>query len=171
MDNVVQEITTLAMTSPEDVTETIKASNEAFDARCAMELGVADMVVGRLSEEKLAGLRERLEVMKPLISNDRFVHFEHYLEANNAYHEYLVGLTGNEALVNSYRALSMRGLMIRVLRSSEKTSDKVIEDHVRLTESFVRGDLETAKKIIRDHTELAKRRAREAVLEAAGRTA
>jgi DNA-binding GntR family transcriptional regulator len=157
-----EETTRLTMTSPEDVVESLKVVDEAFDARCAIELGVVELVVGQVPREGVDGLRRRLEAMRPLIRDDRFVDFERYLVANDAYHEYLVGLAGNEALLRAYRSLKMKGLMARALGGSSGTSDKVIEDHVRLTEAIAGGDVETAKAVIRDHAELAKRRAREA---------
>lgn len=144
-----------------------KASDEAFDARCAIELGVAELTVGQVSQQKLTGLRERLEVMEPLIAENRFVDFERYLEANTDYHEYLVSLADNGALFTSFRALSMKGLMARALGSSDESSDKVIEDHVRLTEAYEDGDLRAAQMAIREYTDLAKERAR-TVVEAAG---
>ena len=44
--NNVEELIKLTITSPEDVIESIQAADEAFDARCAIELGVAEMTVG-----------------------------------------------------------------------------------------------------------------------------
>lgn len=144
-----------------------KASDDAFDARRVIELGVAEMTVGYLSAEELDGLRERLEIMKPLITDDRFVDFEDYLKANTEYHEYLIGLTGNEALLSSYRLLSLKGLMARAFGGSNESSDKVIEEHVRLTEAYEEENLQAAKTCIQEYADLAKQRAR-SVLEAAG---
>lgn len=168
MDSIIQEIARLTTTSPEDVTEEIRTIDEAFDARCAIELGVAEMTVGRVSEDDLAELHERLEIMKPLIAEDRFVDFGRYLEANNDYHECLVGLAKNDALLSAYKNLGMKTLMARALGVSERSSNRVIADHVRLTEAYERGDLEGATDAIRDHAELAKQRARLAAVEAAG---
>ena len=160
--NNVEELIKLTMTSPEDVIESIQAADEAFDARCAIELGVAEMTVGHLSEEDLSGLKHRLEAMRPLIRENRFVDFERYLIANNDYHEYLVGLAKNETLLSAYRSLKIKGLMVRALGGTSKTSDRVIEDHIQLTDAFAAGDFEMAKTAIKDHTALAKHRVREA---------
>ena len=88
--------------------------------------------------------------------------FERYLVANNDYHEYLVGLAKNGTLLSAYRSLKMKGLMVRALGGTSKTSDRVIEDHIRLTDAFATGDLEMAKTAIKNHAALAKHRAREA---------
>jgi flavin reductase like protein len=45
-----------------------RTSDETFDARCAIELGVIDMVVGRVPHEELADLRSRFEAMAALQS-------------------------------------------------------------------------------------------------------
>ena len=137
-----------------------RATDEALDARCAIELGVAELTVGRVPREKLDGLRQRLEVMRPLIQENRFVDFERYLEANTDYHEYLIGLAKNKALLNAYRVLSMKSLIARALGHSKESNDKVIEDHVHLTEAYERGELPAAKTAIREYHALAKERAR-----------
>lgn len=147
----------------------LKTVTEAFDARCTIELGVVDLTVGHVSQEEVTQLRRRLEAMKPWVAERRFVDFARFLEANTAYHEYLVGLAKNDALLASFRTLSMQGLITRALggTTSDELSYDVIEDHVRLTEAFATGDVQAARAAIREHTEHAKRRA-QSVLEAAG---
>src|SRR5207247_6920541 len=81
----------------------VKTSDDTFDARCAIELGAADLAIGHLSEDELAELRKRMEATLPLISGNRFVDFERDVEANTALHEYLVGLAKSSALVDAYR--------------------------------------------------------------------
>src|SRR5207237_767491 len=83
-----------------------KISDDTFDARCAIELGVADLSVGRLSEHELAEFRKRMEATLPLVSGNHFVDFERYVEENTAFHEYLVGLAKSSTLLDAYRRLS-----------------------------------------------------------------
>ncbi|TMD93204.1 MAG: GntR family transcriptional regulator [Chloroflexi bacterium] len=55
-----------------------KALQEAFEARCTIEIGVAEQTVGRISPDDLAELRRRMEVTLPMVVNHRFVDFERY---------------------------------------------------------------------------------------------
>jgi DNA-binding GntR family transcriptional regulator len=64
-----------------------RTSDETFDARCAIELGVIDMVVGRVPQDELPDLRNRVETMAALLVGNRFVDFDRYLDANYAFHE------------------------------------------------------------------------------------
>ena len=64
-----------------------RTSDETFDARCAIELGVIDVVVGRVPQDELADLRNRVETMAALLVGNRFVDFDRYLDANYAFHE------------------------------------------------------------------------------------
>ena len=52
---------------------TPESSEQAFDARCAMELGAAATTVGKVSEDRVAGLRKLMEDTEPLVSEGRFV--------------------------------------------------------------------------------------------------
>jgi N-ethylmaleimide reductase len=145
-------------------------ADNAFDARCAIELGVAELTVGRVSREQLDGLRRRLEAMRPFIRDDRFVDFPRYLAANSDYHEFLVGLAGNHALLDAYRVLSTKALMARSVGQREESSNKAIEVQVRLTEAYETSNLATAKVAIREYAALAKERARSALETVGGRT-
>src|SRR3989442_9916218 len=89
----------------------VKTSDDTFEARCAIELGAADLAVGRLSKDELAELRKRMDATLPLIAGNRFVDFERYVEANTAFHEYVVSLAKSSALLDVYRRLSIEGIM------------------------------------------------------------
>ena len=69
-----------------------RTSDETFDARSAIELGVLDMVVGSVTPDELTRLRGRFEAMAALLVGERFVDFDRYLDANYAFHETLVSL-------------------------------------------------------------------------------
>src|SRR5215469_14335353 len=74
-----------------------KTVQEAFDARRTIEIGVAEHTVGRISPNELAELRKRMEATLPLVVDHRFVDFERYIEANQAFHDDMVSLAKNNA--------------------------------------------------------------------------
>ncbi len=139
----------------------VKALQEAFDARCAIEVGVAERTVGHISPDDLAELRKRMEATLPLVVDDRFVDFERYIETNRAFHEYMVSLAKNNTLLDSYRRLSVEGVIWRVmwhmLDRFEYASETAVIDHQRLVEAYESGDTQYAKSVIIGHTERAKR--------------
>ncbi len=138
-----------------------KALQEAFDARCTIEIGVAEQTVGRISPDDLAELRRRMEVTLPMVVNHRFMDFERYIEANRAFHDYMVGLTKNNALLAAYRRLSVGGItwriMQRMLNRFEYADEAIVTDHRRLVEAYENGDTQYAKTVIGGHSERAKR--------------
>lgn len=146
----------------------VRTSDEAFDARSAIEAGVIEMTAGRLSPADLAGLRERFEAMAALLVGDRFVSFDGYVDANLAFHEYLVGLARNSALLAAFGQIGLRAVMIRSFGASPVTSQAFIDVQRRLTESLEAGDTAAAKRAAFAYTELAKARAREILAETGG---
>jgi flavin reductase (DIM6/NTAB) family NADH-FMN oxidoreductase RutF/DNA-binding GntR family transcriptional regulator len=137
-----------------------KTLQEAFDARCDIEVGVAERTVGRTSGDDLAELRKRMEATLPLVVNNRFVDFERYIETNRAFHEYMVSLAKNNTLLEAYRRISVDGIiwrvMWRMLDKFEYANEAVTTDHQRLVEAYESGDTQYAKSVIIGHTERAK---------------
>lgn len=147
----------------------IRTSDEAFDARTAIETGVIDLTIATVSPSDLDVLRARFEAMAALLVNDRFVNFDRYLDANAALHEHIVGLAGNHALSNSFSDLSLRAVMARSFGATPVSSQRFVEVQRALTEAFELHDAAAAKFAIRRYAELAKQRAREILAETGGR--
>jgi 4-nitrophenol 2-monooxygenase / 4-nitrocatechol 4-monooxygenase, reductase component len=139
----------------------VKTLQEAFDAHCDIEVGVAERTVGHTSSDDLTELRKRMEATLPLVVNNRFVDFERYIETNRAFHEYMVSLAKNNTLLEAYRRLSVDGIiwrvMWRMLDKFEYASETAVTDHQRLVEAYESGDVQYAKSVIIGHTERAKR--------------
>jgi 4-nitrophenol 2-monooxygenase / 4-nitrocatechol 4-monooxygenase, reductase component len=138
-----------------------KTLQDAYDARCDIEVGVAERTVGHTSVDDLEQLRKRMEVTLPLVVGNRFVDFERYIETNRAFHEYMVSLAKNNTLLETYRRLSVDGViwrvMWRMLDKFEYASETAVGDHRRLVEAYESGDVDYAKSVITGHTERAKR--------------
>jgi flavin reductase (DIM6/NTAB) family NADH-FMN oxidoreductase RutF/DNA-binding GntR family transcriptional regulator len=139
----------------------VRASDDAFDARCAIELGVIDLTIGRLSSGELKTLRERFEVMSSLLVGDRFVDFDGYIHANYAFHECVVDLARNPSLTATFARLSLKGVMARSFGSTPVTSQRFIDVQRRLTDAFERQDAAGAREAVKEYNALAKRRVRE----------
>jgi benzoate/toluate 1,2-dioxygenase reductase subunit len=129
---------------------------DTLDGRCAIELGAAELAVGRVGAGEFAELRRRAEATLPLVREGRFTDVEAFTSANAALHEYVVGLAGSEALVHSYRRLALPGLMARTLRGSDLADDGLRDDHLDLAAAYERGDLAAARAVVRRHADRAK---------------
>jgi flavin reductase (DIM6/NTAB) family NADH-FMN oxidoreductase RutF/DNA-binding GntR family transcriptional regulator len=150
----------------------VKTSDDTFDARCAIELGAADLAVGRLSKDELAEFRKRMEATLPLVAGNRFVDFERYVEANTAFHEYVVSLAKSSALLDVYRQLNIEGIMWRVIWRTipvfDQANEELTADHRRIVEAYEKGDKELAKREMVNHNERSKLTCRKAIEVAGG---
>lgn len=147
----------------------VSTSDETFDARLAIELGVIELCIGRSSPAELAELRTRFEKMAALLVGDRFVDFDGYLDANYAFHEYVVSLAHNQLLTTTFGSLSIKSVMTRSFGSTPVTSQKFIDVQRDLTEAFERGDPSAARDAARAYCVLAKQRVREILNHTGGR--
>ena len=135
----------------------LQTVEDALDGRLAIELGAAELSVGRVPAPELAELRRRMEATLPLIRDGRFTDVDRFAAANARFHEHLVGLARSEALVQAYRRLALPGLIARTLRGSDDVADDGLRaDHRELVEAYERGDLRAAKAVIERHAERSK---------------
>lgn len=146
-----------------------RTSDEAFDARRVIELGVVDLTIGRVSRADLAELRDRFETMAALLVADRFVDFDGYLDANYGFHGKVVELAGNSQLLAAFRRLSIKDVMARAFGVTPVTSQRFIEAQRALTEAFEAADATAARRAVNEYAQLAKERAREILAQIGGR--
>lgn len=147
----------------------VSTSDQTFDARLAIELGVIDLVVGRLDVAQLAGLRQHVDAMAALLVGDRFVDFDRYLDANYAFHSGLVALAGNALLDATFGSLSIKSVMTRSFGSTPVTSQQFIDVQRDLMDAVEAGDKAAAKGAATRYGELAKQRVREILSHTGGR--
>jgi DNA-binding GntR family transcriptional regulator len=90
-----------------EVTRAVAAatSDQACDARCAIELGVAALTVGRVTPEEVAELRRLMGQTEPLVAEWRFVDVDANVTLNAGFHTALVGLARNPALLDACERL------------------------------------------------------------------
>ena len=147
---------------------TAESSEQAFDARCAMELGVAATTVGRVPPGRVAALRRLMEETVPLVSAGRFVDIEAYTRHNEAFHNAIVGLADNPTLADAYQRLGVAGLMVSLLREGSEAGQEIIDDHRAIVEAYERESLEDAMRVIARHNRNAKETNRRAIVAAGG---
>ncbi|RBY78773.1 GntR family transcriptional regulator [Geodermatophilus sp. TF02-6] len=147
---------------------TVASAWEAYDARASIECGVIDQVGRTLTAEQLTRLRAAAEGTLPWIRGGRFIDVEGYVTANAAFHETLVDLAGNSALLVAYRRLALPTVMSKALHGVEETLDRFSADHVAVVELLQEGDIEGARALVLEHTEAGKERMRIAITRTGG---
>ncbi|QYJ03072.1 1,6-dihydroxycyclohexa-2,4-diene-1-carboxylate dehydrogenase [Nocardioides panacisoli] len=147
----------------------VHESDAIFEAREALELGAVELTIGRLSSSQLAGYRLLAESTLTHVEGDRFTDAAAYTESNAAFHDYLFTLTGNEHLLQAYRALGVQGHMEEVLRHATWCHPRCARDHVEIVDAFAAGDRATARRLVAEHGERSKLTMRRAMADQQGR--
>lgn len=138
-----------------------RTSDETFDARAILELGVIAATIGRVDPARLTALRARFTEMAALLGGDRFVDFDGYMEANFVFHAQLVDLAENPLLTAAYNRLAIKSTFVQSFWSTLETSQDFVDAQLRLVEAIEAGDEEGARQAIRHYSAIVKRRARD----------
>lgn len=146
----------------------VAAVDDAHDGKLAIELGSAEMTVGRLSEAQLNEFEQLADLTAQHLSGGHFTDVMGYIEANETFHTYPIAACGISSLLEAYRRLSLPDLMNRTLSADIEVSERLLDDHRQLVDAYRRGDLAEAKRIIMRHNELGKATQRAAIEQAGG---
>ncbi|SDU80396.1 benzoate 1,2-dioxygenase electron transfer component BenC [Gordonia westfalica] len=141
----------------------IHESDALFEARAALELGALELTFGRLDTKQLTGYRLLADATVPYVDGDRFVDAAQYTETNAAFHDYLFTLTGNDHLLEAYKALGVKGRMTEVLRNATWCHPLCAQDHLDIVSAFESGDHDAARDLISAHAERSKQTMRRAM--------
>jgi 4-nitrophenol 2-monooxygenase / 4-nitrocatechol 4-monooxygenase, reductase component len=147
---------------------TPETSEQAFDARCAIELGVAASTVGRVPTQSVARLRALMEETVPLVAGGRFVDVDAYTRHNEAFHNAIIDMAENPTLADAYARLGVSGLMVSLLKEGSEAGQEIIDDHRAIVDAYERESLDGAVRAISRHNENAKETTRRAIVAAGG---
>jgi flavin reductase (DIM6/NTAB) family NADH-FMN oxidoreductase RutF/DNA-binding GntR family transcriptional regulator len=141
----------------------VRAAREAIQARCLIEMAVAEEVVGTIDEHELAELRRHAEGARRAVAADP-PDYELLRSSGRCFHETFMALGGNETLVELYRRLRIDAIWGRLLRGRHLDPDYLMV----LADACAAGDAETAKRALRDHADHAARVVEEMIEQAGG---
>jgi flavin reductase (DIM6/NTAB) family NADH-FMN oxidoreductase RutF/DNA-binding GntR family transcriptional regulator len=139
----------------------VRTSDDTFEARLAIELGVIDRVAGEADPRLLAVARRHLETMSRYLVGDHFEDFHAYLDANYAFHESIVALSGNRLLIAAFGSLSIKNVMARSFGVTAQSSATFLAVQRDLLEALENGDADAARAAARAYCDLAKARTRQ----------
>jgi flavin reductase (DIM6/NTAB) family NADH-FMN oxidoreductase RutF/DNA-binding FadR family transcriptional regulator len=139
----------------------VRTSDDTFEARLAIEMGVIDRVAGEADPRLLAVARRHLETMSRYLVGDHFEDFHAYLDANYAFHESIVALSGNRLLIAAFGSLSIKNVMARSFGVTAQSSATFLAVQRDLLEALENGDADAARAAARTYCDLAKARTRQ----------
>jgi DNA-binding GntR family transcriptional regulator len=139
-----------------------RASDDALEAKLAIDLAAARLALRRTSDADLAGLVALAESIPPAQRG------EAHVDAVEAFHERTIQLAGNEALLRAYRHVSLADISRRVLATDAVSLDRLTVEHVAIARALARRD-DAVAALIGEHSERARRLHRGAIARAGGR--
>jgi flavin reductase (DIM6/NTAB) family NADH-FMN oxidoreductase RutF/DNA-binding GntR family transcriptional regulator len=139
----------------------VRTSDQTFEARLAIELGVIDSVIGRTDPRLMGVARKHLDQMSRYLVAGQFVDFHGYLDANYAFHESIVALSGNALLTAAFASLSIKNVMSRSFGITAQSSVTFLTVQRELLEALENDDETAARSAARAYCDLAKARARQ----------
>ena len=146
---------------------TVELADEMFDARCVIEIGVADAAVGHLSEADIATLEGFAARLAQIVAGES-PDIAEFLHASHGYHSYLVGLARCTQLSHTYERLGISALWRRAIADQPWWLKFDVQHHTQLTQACRDGDTARAKQLIYEHAEQVKTLVREVITEAGG---
>jgi len=146
----------------------VATSNAAHDARMAIELGVAEMTVGHLSQGQLAELRRLAQATVDVLGRGDPDGIAVYARANQEFHRFLVATAGVDALSGVYEQLSIADLISRALRTQDEIEGILAHEHLDLVQAYERADRDAVREIIIRHTAHAKQTQQRGIERAGG---
>jgi DNA-binding GntR family transcriptional regulator len=147
----------------------VRTSDETFEARLAIELGVIERVVGRTEVRQLAVARDHLETMTRHLVDDHFEDVNAYVNANRAFHEAIVALANSPLLTAAFGSLRIEDVMIRSFGTTARSSAAFLTIQRDLLVALETADAAAARAAARAYCDLAKARTRQLLALTGGR--
>jgi flavin reductase (DIM6/NTAB) family NADH-FMN oxidoreductase RutF/DNA-binding GntR family transcriptional regulator len=147
----------------------VRLSDETFDARCAIEIGAVDTSLVEAQDQQVAPLRAAFDGMAAQLVGGRFVDFDKYLDANFAFHQGVVMLSGNRALQNAFGQLGIKAVMTRSFGSTRVSSQQFVDVQGQMLAGIEARDPVATRAAILTYRDIAKDRVRVILSQTGGR--
>ncbi|GLU31641.1 GntR family transcriptional regulator [Trinickia caryophylli] len=123
---------------------------EMIQMWAALESMAARLATLRAADAEIAGLRS---IVGAFEQAPAAAHIEEYSEANIAFHQAVVELSGSPVLVDTVKNIFMHVRAIRrmTIARSDRAS-RSISDHLRIIEALEARDTERAETLVRQHS-------------------
>lgn len=144
-------------------------SRAQFEARMALEIGAAELMIDNLDEEDFTKLTEMANKANSFIDGDKLLDPIAYTEANNEYHEFLFHRTGNPSLLAAYRNLHIVEVMEKRLANTTWMEPHIAQEHHDIIAALKAKDKDKLQDLLRSHNQHAISTMDSAIEEQAGK--
>lgn len=123
---------------------------EMIEMWAALESMAARLATVNASDADIAALRKMFDEFRESTPAE---HIEEYSEANIAFHQAIIRLSGSHLMGQTIENLFIHVRAIRRLTISQADrAARSIEDHIRIIEALERRDTELAERLVREHS-------------------
>ena len=123
---------------------------EMIEMWAALESMAARLATINASDEDIASLRRMFDEFR---NSTPAEHIDEYSEANIAFHQAIIGLSGSHLMGKTIDNLFVHMRAIRKLTISQSDrAARSIVDHMRIIEALERRDTELAERLVREHS-------------------
>jgi len=138
-------------------------ARHAIHARSVIEVAVVEELAGRIDEAQVAELRGYANAAITSVEREP-PDYAQLRDAGRRFHRTLIGLTGNDTLVDMYQRLRIDSIWGRLLKGRHLNPDYLAV----IPEALVAGDATAAKEAIRAHAQHATAVVEEMIAKAGG---
>jgi DNA-binding GntR family transcriptional regulator len=110
----------------------------------------ARLITQNASDRDIAKLRKMVSEFR---GDDVNAHLDEYSDANIKFHEAIIGLSGNQHIVDIIDSLFMhvRAIRARTIHESDRAAKSIV-DHEQIIDALERRDTDLAERLVREHT-------------------
>ena len=132
------------------IRKTKKQILEMIEMWAALESMAARLATLNASDEDIGKLRHMFDSFR---SETPAEHIQEYSEANIAFHQAIIGLSGSHLMGQTIENLFIHVRAIRRITISQRDrAERSIVDHMRIIEALERRDTELAERLVRQHS-------------------
>jgi len=132
------------------VRKTKKQIIEMIEMWAALESMAARLATVNASDDEIAGLRRMFDEFRTEAPAN---HLEEYSEANIAFHQAIIRLSGSHLMGKTIDNLFIHVRAIRKMTISQKDrAARSIKDHMKIIEALEARDTELAERLVRQHS-------------------
>jgi len=122
---------------------------ELITVWAALESMAARLITQTAAEQEIAALRRMFATFH---NGELRAHLDEYSDVNIEFHQTIIRMSRNDALINLAENLFTHMRMIRRKTIGEKDrADRSIRDHIHIIEALEARDTERAERLVRDH--------------------
>src|SRR5207302_4009761 len=130
--------------------KTRKQIIEMIEMWAAIESMAARLATINASDEEISGLRRMFDEFRTAPPGD---HLEEYSEANIAFHQAIIRLSGSHLMGKTiyYLFIHVRAIRRLTISQSDRASRSIV-DHMRIIEALEARNTELAERLVRQHS-------------------